>query len=208
MSIISSRPKSNKTILALDTASRHGSIALYHDDKLTTRQLGEAGLSQTQASILVPELLALLDERNISFQEIDIIATPRGPGSFTGLRIGLATTQGFLLTTHAMAFVPSTFEIWAHLACKQGQTGKFVVALDTRRESYYSQIFSNTDPVEVIPIIRAPAEIEQLGVPVVLDNDTQILAQALVEMAQTGTPRPDVTPLYVHNPEYRKKSEP
>jgi ribosomal-protein-alanine N-acetyltransferase len=81
-------------ILALDTATRAGSVALAVDDRIDART-GDP--SRTHGERLPQDLLDLLSTRNLTPADVDRFAVLVGPGSFTGLRVGLATIQGLAL---------------------------------------------------------------------------------------------------------------
>ncbi|MGE0042150.1 MAG: tRNA (adenosine(37)-N6)-threonylcarbamoyltransferase complex dimerization subunit type 1 TsaB [Vicinamibacterales bacterium] len=83
-------------ILALDTTTRGGSTAVLHDDRALAVVDGDA--TRTHGERLPPEIAAALDAAGQAAAAMDLIAVARGPGAFTGLRIGLATAQGLALT--------------------------------------------------------------------------------------------------------------
>jgi len=78
-------------LLAIDTTGAYSSVALNIDGKIK-QKINEDDFSHLQR--LVPTVKAVLDESSISPSEIDAIAVSRGPGSFTGIRIGMATAKG------------------------------------------------------------------------------------------------------------------
>ena len=79
-------------VLALDTTTRDGSVALVRDDTVVAARPGDAGVSHAER---VPaDLRALLAEAGLALSAIDVFAVATGPGGFTGLRIGLAAVQG------------------------------------------------------------------------------------------------------------------
>src|SRR3989442_5688326 len=86
-------------VLALDTTTRAGSAAMVEDDRVVDERGGDA--ARTHAERLPAEILALLDAHDRTLADVDLFAVASGPGSFTGLRIGIATIQG-------LAFVGGT----------------------------------------------------------------------------------------------------
>ncbi|MBF8299761.1 MAG: peptidase glycoprotease [Acidobacteria bacterium] len=84
-------------MLSLDTTSRAGSCALVRDVRVLREQASDA--SRDQAERLPGELAALLDRESVALEEIDCFAVATGPGSFTGLRVGIATMQGLAMAT-------------------------------------------------------------------------------------------------------------
>lgn len=79
-------------VLALDTTTREGSCALARDGRVLREQASDA--SQPQAARLPADLMTLLEQERLTLADIDIYAVSIGPGSFTGLRVGIATMQG------------------------------------------------------------------------------------------------------------------
>ena len=83
-------------ILALDTTTRGGSIAVADDDRVLALLPGDA--ARTHGERLPAEIAAALDRAGVAQSAIDLLAVATGPGAFTGLRIGLAAIQGLAMT--------------------------------------------------------------------------------------------------------------
>ncbi len=86
------KPHDNPTILALETAIGGGSICVYRGSSEAAFIAGDDSVSRSEE--LLPNIKSLLSQAKIELTEVDIIAVSRGPGSFTGIRIGLATALG------------------------------------------------------------------------------------------------------------------
>src|SRR5688500_13646290 len=82
-------------ILALDTTTRAGSCALARDGRVVRELASDA--AAPPASRLPGDLVTLLEREGVALAEIDVYAVATGPGSFTGLRVGIATMQGLAL---------------------------------------------------------------------------------------------------------------
>ena len=80
-------------VLALDTTTRAGSVALVDAGRVIDQRSGDG--ARTHALRLPGEITALADANGVSLSSVDLYAVATGPGSFTGLRIGIATIQGF-----------------------------------------------------------------------------------------------------------------
>jgi tRNA threonylcarbamoyladenosine biosynthesis protein TsaB len=80
-------------ILALDTSSANGSVALLRDNAIVSQRAISAG--EPYSGSLLRETKLLLDGARISFEQIELFAVDAGPGSFTGLRVGLTTVKGW-----------------------------------------------------------------------------------------------------------------
>jgi tRNA threonylcarbamoyladenosine biosynthesis protein TsaB len=79
-------------VLALDTTTRAGSCALSRDGAVVREVAGDA--RRSAAEHLPGDLMALLEQEQVPLESIDVFAVAIGPGSFTGLRVGIATMQG------------------------------------------------------------------------------------------------------------------
>lgn len=95
-------------ILALDTSSAAGSAAIVREGAIAIERVGDP--SRTHGERLPRELMSLLDEAHVDVHDIDRFAVATGPGSFTGLRIGIATIQGLALAQGKLVVPVSTFE--------------------------------------------------------------------------------------------------
>ena len=82
-------------ILAIDTSGLVGSVAISDGDILTA--LFSIQYKTTHSQILMPMISDIADKINLDLKSVDAIAIARGPGSFTGLRIGSATAKGLAL---------------------------------------------------------------------------------------------------------------
>lgn len=103
-------------ILALDTSSAAGSAAIVRDGALAIERDGDG--SRTHGQRLPLELMALLDDAALTLADIDGFAVVTGPGSFTGLRVGIATIQGLALARHKRVAPVSSFEALAFDAAR------------------------------------------------------------------------------------------
>jgi tRNA threonylcarbamoyl adenosine modification protein YeaZ len=84
-------------ILSLDTTARAGSCALLREGHAIAERAGDA--SGDHAARLPGELAALLERERVTLEAVDAFAVATGPGSFTGLRVGIATMQGLAMAT-------------------------------------------------------------------------------------------------------------
>jgi tRNA threonylcarbamoyladenosine biosynthesis protein TsaB len=85
-------------VLALDTTTRGGSVAVMRDGTLSECYSGDAAL--THGERLPGDVIRLLERQRLMLRDIDLFAVAVGPGSFTGLRIGIAIMQGFALANN------------------------------------------------------------------------------------------------------------
>ncbi|TVQ96166.1 MAG: tRNA (adenosine(37)-N6)-threonylcarbamoyltransferase complex dimerization subunit type 1 TsaB [Spirochaetaceae bacterium] len=126
-------------VLAIDCASELMSVCLLHNDppiRVVLRM--DAGL--THGARLIPAIESVLSSAAVDLSEVNLVACTRGPGSFTGLRIAMATTKGLTAATDLpMAAVPS-LEAIAHSA--RCWPGLIVAAIDARKKRFYAALFA------------------------------------------------------------------
>lgn len=124
-------------ILGLDTSTLMTTCAVLDGDNL----IGECSLSQSMSHSekLVPMVKSVLDSLDLRIQDIDLFATTTGPGSFTGLRIALATIKGFAHIYDKPVVGISTLEA---LAFNLPYNDIVVPMLDARRNRVYTGIYS------------------------------------------------------------------
>src|SRR5829696_10078390 len=102
-------------LLALDTTTAAGSIALWRDG-LIEEQRGDSARSHAQR--LPGDLVALLAAHGLALRDVERYAVAAGPGSFTGLRIGIATVQGLALVNDRLVHAIGTLDLLAHDAAR------------------------------------------------------------------------------------------
>jgi len=123
-------------ILALDTSGKTASCALARDGVAIAQKEQETNLSHSRA--LLPLCEELLKENGLKFQDIDLFASTVGPGSFTGLRIGIAAVKGFaLMLDKPCAAVPTL------VAAAMGteKNGVICAAVRARPDEYFCAFF-------------------------------------------------------------------
>ncbi len=126
-------------ICALDTASLACSVALMTDGKLRGERLANNGLTHSQT--LMPMLEELLRSEGLRPKEIDVFAAVTGPGSFTGVRIGVCAAKGLCEATGAKAAKVDALEALARAAAYEGL---ILPILDARRQQVYTALFRKT----------------------------------------------------------------
>jgi tRNA threonylcarbamoyladenosine biosynthesis protein TsaB len=129
-------------VLALDTTTRTGSIALARDGAPIDFLVGDP--SRTHAERLPADILALLARNGMTLGEVDVFAVASGPGSFTGLRIGIATIQGLAFANQRPVAAVSALDALAAiaLALPAGRELMLVGAwIDARRREVFSGLY-------------------------------------------------------------------
>jgi len=102
---------SEPLLLALDTSTRMASVALARSDALLSEYTWRVGQNHTQQ--LLPVIKAIVSENNVTMADVTAIAVARGPGSFNGLRAGIATAKGFAFGLNIPLLAVNTLEIEA-----------------------------------------------------------------------------------------------
>ena len=139
-------------LLALDTSSDYVSIALF--DKLELLAHTHQPMPAGQAEKLLPLLQELLTKTKKRPQDISSVAVAIGPGSFTGVRIGLSTARALALALNIPVIGITNFDAAAYNIKKQ-----ITVALDTKRGDYFVQKFNqNMQPISS-PTVQTTEEL-------------------------------------------------
>jgi len=127
-------------VLALDSTTRAGSVALVENGEVVDERLGDS--SRSHGERLPSDLAAL----GVAWSSIDVFGVCVGPGSFTGLRIGIATMQGLALVTGARVVGISALDAIAQLASRDLATGALVAAwIDAQRAEVFSALYRVAD---------------------------------------------------------------
>ena len=124
-------------ILAFDGTAKAASVAVSEDDKILGYCTVDNGL--TQSELLLPMAEDLLTSLKLSFSDIDVFATSVGPGSFTGVRIGVSLVKGLAFGRNLPCVGVSTIEALAENL--RGFKGIILPCMDARRGQVYSATF-------------------------------------------------------------------
>ncbi len=124
-------------ILAIDSSGITATVALLEDDKLIAEYT--INHKKTHSQTLVPMLDEIRSMTELGMDTIDAVAVAKGPGSFTGLRIGSATAKGIGLALDKPLIAVSTLEGLAMNAW--GISGLICPIMDARREQVYTGIY-------------------------------------------------------------------
>lgn len=125
-------------VLALDTTGERGSLALV--DKIGVLAECELVSSDGFAHVVFSEIKVLLDRAGISLEEIDLFAAASGPGSFTGVRVGLSAMKGLAHALGKKAVAVSNLEALASLGRMADEVLR-VPLIDARRGQVYGSVY-------------------------------------------------------------------
>lgn len=144
-------------ILAVDTAGKTAGVALLQDDRLLYECYLDAGM--THSETLLPLIDTCLKLCGMTCADIDLYGVNAGPGSFTGLRIGLAAVKGLAFPRGTLCAPVSTLEALAEAHIGEGTV---LCALDARRAQVYCAAFDlATHARWMEDDARAVADLEQ-----------------------------------------------
>jgi tRNA threonylcarbamoyladenosine biosynthesis protein TsaB len=193
-------------ILAADTSLPLLSVALVRDDVLLGAVALEGKGSRNEK--LLPAVDWLLTESGIDRREIELFAVTRGPGSFTGVRIGLATMQGMAMALGKPLCAMSTHEAIALGEEPVHQRQRTLIYDDGGRGEWYLSMFEG-ETESIPPRLATTAERDALVTEAALVIEANDFLQhgnvaagcarraRAIELAGAGERYRDVTPIYV-----------
>jgi tRNA threonylcarbamoyladenosine biosynthesis protein TsaB len=130
-------------VIALDTTTRNGSVALVEDERIVDERASDG--AQTDAQRLPGEIVAMVDAHGLTLADLDLYAVASGPGSFTGLRIGIATMQGLALVSGRRIAGISALDALAELGSAHAPAGTIVAAwVDAHRREVFAALYRVT----------------------------------------------------------------
>ena len=190
-------------VLALDTTTRQGSVALGRDGGVVAADAGDPGVAH--GARLPGDLVRLLDAQRVRVADVDLFAVASGPGSFTGLRIGIATMQGLALANgKPLAGISALDALHDTLHSLSPQPSALsprdVVAawMDAGRGQVFSAVYTNGE-VHEAALVDKPAEIlarwaRQRTQPTVFAGDGALAYRDLIRAAAPGAHIVDPVP--------------
>jgi tRNA threonylcarbamoyladenosine biosynthesis protein TsaB len=142
----------NPLVLAVDTTHEFGSLALVRGDEILEEVLLHAPTGF--GHVLYGHLSGLLDRHGVSVGQIDCFAAAAGPGSFTGVRVGLACVKGLAEAVAKPAIAVSNLQV---LSCF-GTMPLRAVMLDARRGEIYGAVYDGAARLVIAEVVAKPAE--------------------------------------------------
>lgn len=161
-------------ILAFETSAKAGSVALMQDGKLLAESYQNTGLTHSQTLLSMAE--SMINSCGLAPQEVQAVAVAAGPGSFTGVRIGVAAAKGFAWGLELPCCGVSTLEAMAEILGIY--EGTVVCTMDARRSQVYNALFraeggklQRITPDRAISLEELGAELSQISGPLYLVGD-------------------------------------
>lgn len=137
--IVSTSP----TLLAFDSATTGCSVSVVRGSDVLAHDARE--MARGQAEVLLPMAMAALKAAGLGAKDLDAVAVTRGPGAFTGMRIGLSAARAFALSLGVPCIGVTTLEAVAHGVSQDERQGRVILAaIESKRDDIYVQFFSDT----------------------------------------------------------------
>lgn len=222
------------TILAFDTSMAACSAAILHDGAASPIQRFER-MERGHAEALFPMIEAVMAEAGCGFGDLARLAVTVGPGSFTGVRAGVAAARGFALAAKLPVVAATSLEVMARGLVRRTAAAErgsgFMVAHDARREEFYVQSFTaEGEPLSELELYGLSEAADALlpGTALVAGSGAAAIA---LEMARHGrelragfadllpeagnlaaiavnrSPQPQVAPLYLRAPDAKPQTD-
>src|SRR6202795_609747 len=166
-------------ILAIDTALDACAAGILDTDagKLIAQE--SLAMKRGHAEALMPLIARVIKEAAIAFAALDRIAVTAGPGSFTGLRVGLSAARGIALAANKTAVGLTTLAAYAAPIVSENGEHPVISAIDARHDQVYFQVVSGDGSPLILPRV-APIEealgASRFGAPHLVGNAARLLA--------------------------------
>jgi tRNA threonylcarbamoyladenosine biosynthesis protein TsaB len=167
-------------ILAIDTALDACSAAVLDTEAGRLIAQESEAMKRGHAEALMPLIGRVIMQSGVTFADLDRIVVTTGPGSFTGLRVGLSAARGIALAANKPVVGVTTLTAYAAPVVSQNGENPVISAIDARHDQVYLQVVSGNGSSLIRPHI-APIEealdASRFGVPHLVGNAAKILAE-------------------------------
>jgi tRNA threonylcarbamoyl adenosine modification protein YeaZ len=185
-------------VLAIDTALEACSVAVLDTERADANAFESLPMQRGHAEALMPLIARVLERARLDFSALDRIAVTTGPGSFTGLRVGIAAARGLALAAGKPAIGLTTLATFAAPFIAADDTLPVVVAIDARHDNVYLQVFGPGGRTLVAPRVaplREALRVSASGAPRITGTAAARLAslwpageRAPTKVEQRGAP--------------------
>jgi tRNA threonylcarbamoyl adenosine modification protein YeaZ len=168
-------------VLAIDTALEACSAAVLDTERGEITAHESLPMVRGHAEALIPLIARVMDHALIGFSALDRIAVTTGPGSFTGLRVGISAARGIALASGKPTVGLSTLAAYAAPLIAADDTLPVVVAIDARHDHVYLQVFGPGGRTIVAPRLsplREALRVSATGAPRLVGTAAGIIAAA------------------------------
>ncbi len=187
-------------ILAIDTALDACAACVLDTDAAKVIAQESQAMKRGHAEALMPLIVRVIRQAGIAFAALDRIAVTTGPGSFTGLRVGLSAARGIALAANKPVVGLSTLTAYAAPVVGQNAAQPVISAIDARHDQVYFQVVSGDGGSLMRPRVAAIEEAlgaSRFGAAHLVGNAAKILADrwpadALPPFKVDPQPAPDI----------------
>ncbi|MEG0778386.1 MAG: tRNA (adenosine(37)-N6)-threonylcarbamoyltransferase complex dimerization subunit type 1 TsaB [Oscillospiraceae bacterium] len=177
-------------ILGFESSAKAASVAICDEAGLVAQYFQNSGL--THSRTLLPMAENMLKNLDLSLADIDLIAVAQGPGSFTGVRIGVSTVKGLAWASEKPVCGVSTLAAMAYNGLTAPEGSIICCVMDARRNQFYNALFEIQDGIPVrlcedraIGVPELEAEAKKLKKPLFLVGDGAFLCYNTLEKSET-----------------------
>ncbi len=174
-------------VLAIDTALEFCAAAVLDTENEQFLARESQAMKRGHAEALMPLIARVMADAGLPFTGLDRIAVTTGPGSFTGLRVGISAARGLALAAGKPVVGVSTLAAYAAPLVDEGSEEPIVVAIDARHDHVYTQTFSGHGATLIKPVVIPVDDAlraARFGAPRLVGNAAQILAARWPEHAE------------------------
>lgn len=174
-----------QTILAIDTATGPCSVAVWKDGRIAAYR--EDMRTVTQSVSLMPMVEAALKKSRTAYQDLSLVACTIGPGSFTGIRVGLAAARGICFSAGIPGVGATTLEVLAFAARGQDK-GEALTILNAGKGEWYHRRYRLPELTPLSDIALGTQEQATTGLP----DGSLIIGNAPICNSDVSFPRADL----------------
>lgn len=145
--------------LAVDTSSRYLTVCARNGEKTAVRHIPQCAMKHSV--ILMEEIDKALTEIDLAPSSCDFFAAVTGPGSFTGIRIGIAVAKGFAAAAQKPLVSVTSFDLIAYNV----EDENFLVVIDAARSHYYTCAYGRGRQIIGVPAYLSENDVKSLGLP-------------------------------------------
>ena len=187
-------------ILAIDTALDACSACVLDTDAGKMIAQESQAMKRGHAEALMPLIARVMKDASVAFTRLDRIAVTTGPGSFTGLRVGLSAGRGIALAAEKPVVGVTTLTAYAAPIVSANAEQPVIAAIDARHDHVYLQVVSGDGGSLQLPRLAPVTEAlatSRFGAPVLVGNAAQLLADRWLTDAPApykidAQPAPDI----------------
>ena len=176
-------------VLAIDTALEACSAAVLDSDRREIVASETQAMQRGHAEALMPLIARVMDGAGVEFRELDRIAVTTGPGSFTGLRVGISAARGIALAAGKPAIGLTTLAAFAAPHIAEDDTLPVVAAIDARHNNVYLQVFGPRGRTLVAPKVASLREAVRAA-----QTDSARIVGSAAQLIAAAWPKTDPLP--------------